>query len=173
MPSKRQTKRVLPDAEKQRRRRLLAETQGRRLDEAYLSHPNIRVDVEAEAAGSNPDALVTPDMLAHLQELIEERHLVVNEGAVPRVSPGAGSGQEGTAAGRTVLDAITGEACEGASEPRRGAGRAAGLGDLRPAGVLQHRRGGDRPRLPGQRPGRHGGRGVRPDLGRPAPAHPR
>src|SRR4051812_38666748 len=87
MPSKRETKQVLPDAERQRRRRLLADVQGRRLDEAYLSHPNIRVDVEAEAAASEPDALVTPDMLAHLQELIEEKRLVVSEEAVPGVAP--------------------------------------------------------------------------------------
>ena len=108
MPSKRETKQVLPDAERQRRRRLLAETQGRRLDEAYLSRPNIRLDVEAEAAASGPDALVTSDMLAHLQELIEEKRLVVNDEAVPRDSPESGSVQAGAAMGRVVLGALSG-----------------------------------------------------------------
>ena len=88
--------------------------QGRRLDEAYLSHPNIRVDVEAEAAASDPDALVTPDMLEHLQELIEEKRLVVSDEAVPRVSPGSASVQAGPAMGRAVLGALSEEASEGA-----------------------------------------------------------
>ena len=114
MPSKRETKQILPDAERQRRRRLLAETQGRRLDEAYLSHPNIRGDVEAEAAASGPDALVTSDMLAHLQELIEEKRLVVNDEAVPRVSPESGLVQAGAEMGRVVLGALTGETSAGA-----------------------------------------------------------
>ena len=115
MPSKSETKQTLPDTQKQRRRRLLAETQGRRLDEAYLSHPNIRDDVDAEAAASDPDSLVTPDMLAHLQELIEEKRLVVNHEALPEASPGSGSVQEGAAAGHAILNALTGEASEGAS----------------------------------------------------------
>ena len=134
MPSKREIKQVLPDAEKQRRRRLLAEAQGRRLDEAYLSHPNIRVDVEAEAAASDPDALVTPDMLAHLQELIEEKRLVVNDEAVPRVSPGSASVQAGTAMGRAVLGALSEEASEGAVGLAGEDRGSPGLGNLYPSG---------------------------------------
>ncbi|MBX6314438.1 MAG: trypsin-like peptidase domain-containing protein, partial [Isosphaeraceae bacterium] len=52
-----------------RRRRLLAQAQGRALDEAYF-HRGIRKDLVAEAADAAPDALVTPEMLAQLRELI-------------------------------------------------------------------------------------------------------
>ena len=54
-----------------RRHRLLDETQGRPLDEAYL-HQSIRADLEAEAADPGSDALITPAMLDHLRELMAE-----------------------------------------------------------------------------------------------------
>jgi pimeloyl-ACP methyl ester carboxylesterase len=55
-----------------RRRRLVEELQGRRLDEAYQI-PSIRADLEQEAVSPSPDRLVTADQLAQLRELIAER----------------------------------------------------------------------------------------------------
>src|SRR5262249_54433083 len=54
------------------RRQLMALTQGRRLDEAYC-HREIRDAMVAEAAKAPTDknALVTPDMLAQLDEYME------------------------------------------------------------------------------------------------------
>ena len=71
----------LPETGEERRRRLLAETQGRRLDEAY-QHRRIRADLQGEAADPDPDPLVTPEMLDQLQEYMGEV-----EGA--GVAPGA------------------------------------------------------------------------------------
>jgi pimeloyl-ACP methyl ester carboxylesterase len=69
-----------------RRNRLLVETQGRRLDEAYLN-PQIRDDLRREAEDPHPDTVVTPEMLDQLEEYMEEM-----EGA--GVSPGVLSSGE-------------------------------------------------------------------------------
>ena len=63
---------TIPLAGGARRLRLMAEAQGRPLDEAYL-HQSIRADFEAEAAEPDPDALLTPGMLGHLRELMAEK----------------------------------------------------------------------------------------------------
>src|SRR3954463_7677813 len=55
-----------------RRRRLMAGALGRSLDEAYR-HPQIRADLEAEAASGDPEALVTPAMLDDLRDLMAEK----------------------------------------------------------------------------------------------------
>src|SRR3954447_18740204 len=55
-----------------RRRRLMAGALGRPLDEAY-QHPQIRVDLESEAASGDPEALVTPAMLEDLRDLMAEK----------------------------------------------------------------------------------------------------
>ena len=62
----------MPINEEERRRRLLAETQGRRLDEA-IQHRDIREDLVAEAADPDPDSLVTPEMVDLLHELMAEK----------------------------------------------------------------------------------------------------
>src|SRR4051794_1733039 len=62
----------IPNTSEARRRRLLAEMYGRSLDEAY-SHQKIRADLEAEANDPSPDALVTPEMLDFVRELVAEK----------------------------------------------------------------------------------------------------
>jgi hypothetical protein len=69
-----------PEISEDRRRRLLVETQGRRLDEAYL-HREIRRDLHEESADPDPDSLVTSEMVEQLNEYMGEL-----EGA--GVSPG-------------------------------------------------------------------------------------
>lgn len=56
------------DSRAERRQRLLQALQGRRLDEAYLL-PDVRRDLEAEAADTDADRLVTPDQLELTREL--------------------------------------------------------------------------------------------------------
>jgi hypothetical protein len=55
-----------------RRQRLLVQLQGRRLEEAYL-RPDLRRDLEAEAASPDSDRLIGPEQLALLRELVEAR----------------------------------------------------------------------------------------------------
>ncbi|HEY8504247.1 MAG TPA: hypothetical protein VIL46_06665, partial [Gemmataceae bacterium] len=62
----------MPEPPARRRLRLLRELQGQSLETAYL-RTDIRADLEAEAASGDPDALFTPDALAHLEELVRER----------------------------------------------------------------------------------------------------
>jgi hypothetical protein len=52
-----------------RRQRLVEELQGRNLEQAYL-RPDIRRDLEAEAADPDPDSLITQEQLDHLRELM-------------------------------------------------------------------------------------------------------
>ncbi|QDV37458.1 esterase/lipase family protein [Tautonia plasticadhaerens] len=59
------------ESSEDRRRRLLVETQGRRLDEAYL-HGSIRDDLQTEAADADPDSIVTPEMLDQIEEYMDE-----------------------------------------------------------------------------------------------------
>src|SRR5262245_36038427 len=104
------------DPRAQRRRRILAQLQGRRLDAAYLNHPDIRADLEAEAAAPAPDALVTPESLEHLRELIREQRRVIAVGPPPgrerrAVAAAAAAVEE---PGRVVLDALS----EGAAAER-------------------------------------------------------
>ena len=54
-----------------RRAELLTDIQGRRIDEAYL-HPSVRDNLEAEASDSDPDTLVTREMLDQLEEYMEQ-----------------------------------------------------------------------------------------------------
>jgi pimeloyl-ACP methyl ester carboxylesterase len=54
-----------------RRSRLLTETQGRRLDQAYLVE-QVRDDLRREAEDPHPDTLVTPEMLDQLEEYMDE-----------------------------------------------------------------------------------------------------
>ena len=78
----------MPETNEERRRCLLAETQGRRLDEAY-QHREIRRDLDAEAADPDPDALVTPEMVDLLQELMAEKETELGQpaGTPPGVLP--------------------------------------------------------------------------------------
>ncbi|MBV8309546.1 MAG: alpha/beta fold hydrolase, partial [Planctomycetaceae bacterium] len=70
----------MPIDEQERRRRLLAETQGRRLDEA-IQHRDIREDLNAEAADPDPDSLVTPEMVDLLHELMAEKEAELGQPA--------------------------------------------------------------------------------------------
>src|SRR4051812_12108086 len=76
------------DLRRRRRRRILAGLQGRRLDVAYLNHQDIREDLEAEAADPDPDALLTPETLQHLQELIEQERRTIGAVVEPREARG-------------------------------------------------------------------------------------
>jgi hypothetical protein len=60
---------VPPAGRMERRRRLVEELQGRTLDQAYL-RPDIRADLEAEAADPDPDSLITQEQLDQLRELL-------------------------------------------------------------------------------------------------------
>jgi hypothetical protein len=55
-----------------RRQRLTQELQGRPLEQAYL-RPEIRGDLEAEAADRDPDQMITPQQLEYLHELVAEQ----------------------------------------------------------------------------------------------------
>lgn len=57
------------EAGAQRRRRLLEDVQGRRLEEVYRDQQQVRWDLEAEAVDPDPDTLVTPEMIDQLREL--------------------------------------------------------------------------------------------------------
>jgi pimeloyl-ACP methyl ester carboxylesterase len=72
----------------ERRRRLLASTQGRRLDEA-IQHRDIRNDLQAEADDPDPDSIVTPDMVDQLHELMQEKEEELGQpaGVPPSVIP--------------------------------------------------------------------------------------
>jgi pimeloyl-ACP methyl ester carboxylesterase len=59
------------ESSEERRRRLLVETQGRRLDEAF-THDQIRADLEAESQDPDPDSIVTPEMVEQLNEYMDE-----------------------------------------------------------------------------------------------------
>ena len=61
-----------------RRRRLIAALHGRAIERAYRDDKAIRADLEAEArdAENDVDALMTPEMLDHLRELIAKRATV-------------------------------------------------------------------------------------------------
>jgi hypothetical protein len=84
--------------------------QGRRLDEAYLNHPDIRADIEAEAADPDPDSLVTPEALEHLRELIREERRVLAMGPMPTRQRRDVAGEAAVEdTGRAVLDALSAE----------------------------------------------------------------
>jgi pimeloyl-ACP methyl ester carboxylesterase len=55
-----------------RRQRLTQELQGRTLEQAYL-RPEIRSDLEAEAADLDPDQLITQQQLDYLRELVADQ----------------------------------------------------------------------------------------------------
>lgn len=73
MARKRSPKKETQKAVAKRIQRLLAQVQGRRLDEAYLNFPEIRQEMKAEVAAGRPDALVTPEMIELLEELIAQK----------------------------------------------------------------------------------------------------
>jgi hypothetical protein len=82
---------TVDQARQERRRRLLQNLQGRKLEEGYL-HPEIRQDLEREAADTDPNALVTQDMLRHLRELTaakQTQQLSAGRPAVPAFAPTA------------------------------------------------------------------------------------
>jgi pimeloyl-ACP methyl ester carboxylesterase len=110
---------VEPDRD--RRGRLLTETQGRRLDEAYLNQ-QIRDDLRKEADDPHPDTLITPEMLDQLEEYMDEM-----EGA--GVSPGVlGEGQTVQSRALISTDAVIvvpGFLASSLSDTRRG-----GLGTI-------------------------------------------
>src|SRR5262245_7771896 len=70
-------------AVRERRIRMLKALQGRRLDEVYLQSPEFRKDLEREATRGDKhfgDALLTTEMLAHLDDSVEQQLLA---GRVP------------------------------------------------------------------------------------------
>ena len=123
--------RTARDPGAQRRRRLLAQLQGRRLDEAYLNHPDIRADLEAEAADPGPDALVTPGALEHLRALIREERRVIALGPAPERARGIAAGAAAAVGdpGRVVLDALSQDAAaeRSVAAPQAAAGEAGGI----------------------------------------------
>lgn len=73
-----------------RRRALMASLAGRRLDQAYQEFPAIRALMREEAASELPDALVTREMLDHLESLIaESSHSVALPAPAPAPAPSA------------------------------------------------------------------------------------
>jgi pimeloyl-ACP methyl ester carboxylesterase len=68
------------EARVRRRQRLTQELQGRPLEQAYL-RPEVRSDLEAEAADRDPDQMITPQQLEYLHELVAAQAQAAAPGA--------------------------------------------------------------------------------------------
>src|SRR5271166_1257981 len=104
-----------------RRGRLLMETQGRRLDEAYL-HDQIRDDLRREADDQDPNSLVTPEMLEQLEEYMDE---IEGAGVPPGVLAAGETGQSRAFFSTDAVIIVPGFLASSLSDTRRG-----GLGSI-------------------------------------------